>query len=186
VGYEPHAHPERLDRMRSDRVLFVVDAGDISFCDRAFADKIIGVMREDKKRDRVFLLQSKNPAYFANLLSGLPRNVVLMTTLETNRNVGYSEVSKAPLPSHRFQDFLQLAWPRKALVMEPILDFDLGVILEWATKLEPEAIFIGFESKRKCILPEPSHLKVLDLHKELRGLGFKTYDKKDFKYRDVF
>jgi len=27
---------------------------------------------------------------------------------------------------------------------------------------------------------------VEELHKELRNLGFKTYDKAKFKYRDVF
>jgi hypothetical protein len=186
VEYEPHTHPERLDRLASDRVIFVLSNGDISFCDPIFVDEIVEVMRKDRRSNRVFLLQSKNPACFTDLLDGLPHNVVLMTTLETNRDSKYSEVSKAPLPSQRFRDFLQLAWDRKALVMEPILDFDLNVILEWAKKLKPEAIFIGFESKRKCILPEPSHLKVSDLHKELQGLGLKTYDKTIFKYKDVF
>ena len=131
-------------------------------------------------------MQSKKTACFTDLLDGLPQNVVLMTTLETNRDSQYSGVSKAPLPSQRFQDFLGLDWDRKALVMEPILDFDLNVILDWAKKLKPEAVFIGFESKRECVLPEPSHLKVLDLHKELQGLGLKTYDKTIFKYKDVF
>ena len=186
VEYEPHTHPERFDRVPSEKVVFACSNGDISFCDPAFVDKIVGVIREDKKVGRVFLLQSKNPLCFARLLNGLPQNVVLMTTLETNRDAGYPEVSKAPLPSQRFQNFLQLDWPRKALVMEPILDFDLDVILEWAAELKPEATFVGFESKRKCVLPEPSILKVSDLHRGLRGLGFKTYDKGQFKYRDVF
>jgi hypothetical protein len=158
----------------------------MSFCDPVYLDQIINVMRKDRRSDRVFVLQSKNPACFTNLLGKLPNNVVLMTTIETNRDSQYSGVSKAPLPSQRFHDFLQLAWDRKALVMEPILDFDLNVILEWAKKLKPEAIFIGFESKRKCNLHEPSHLKVSNLCKELQGLGLKTYDKTQFKYKDVF
>jgi hypothetical protein len=186
VEYEPHTHPERLDRLPSDRVIFVVSNGDISFCDGVFVDKIVDVMRKDKRRDRVFLLQSKNPACFTNILPRLPQNVVLMTTLETNRDSQYPGISKAPLPSQRFQDFLQLAWPRKALVMEPILRFDLNIVLQWATKLKPEAIFIGLESKRKCTLEEPSTSQVRELHKEFRNLGFKTYDKAKFKYRDVF
>jgi hypothetical protein len=186
VEYEPHTHPERLDRIPSDRVLFVCSNGDISFCDPAFADEIIDAMRKDKKKDRVFLLQSKSPACFTKLLKALSDNVVLITTLETNRDSQYSRVSKAPVPSQRFQDFLQLAWPRKALVMEPILSFDLNVILQWATKLKPEAIIIGLESKRECTLEEPSTSQVQELHKELKNLGFKTYDKAEFKYRDVF
>jgi hypothetical protein len=187
-AYVPHNHPERLEKKRvpSDRVLWPLSTGDMSFCDPVYLDQIINVMRNDKRENRVFLLQSKNPACFTNILGRLPHNVVLMTTLETNRDSQYSEVSKAPLPSQRFHDFLQLAWDRKALAMEPILDFDLNVILEWAEKLKPEAIFIGFETKKKCILPEPLPLKVSNLHNELRGLGLKTYDKAIFKYRDVF
>jgi hypothetical protein len=186
ITYEPHTHPERLDRLPSDRVIFVLSNGDISFCDPAFLDQVIDVMRKDRRSNRVFLLQSKDPACFTDLLGGLPQNVVLMTTVETNRDSQYSWVSKAPLPSQRFQDFLKLDWDRKALVMEPILDFDLNVILDWAKKLNPEAVFIGFESKRKCKLTEPSDFKVLNLHKELRGLGLKTYAKSQFKYKDVF
>jgi hypothetical protein len=64
--------------------------------------------------------------------------------------------------------------------------FDLDVILEWATKLNPEVIFIGFESKRKCTLEEPTALQVQELHNELHHLGFTTYDKAEFEYRDVF
>ena len=41
------------------------------------------------------------------------------------------------------------------------------------------------ESKRKCILVKPSPSQVQDLHRELQDLGFKTYDKTEFKYRDV-
>ena len=104
----------------------------------------------------------------------------------TNRDSQYSRVSKVPLPSQRYKEFLQLAWPRKAMVMEPILRFDLNVILQWATQLKPEAIFIGIESHRKCSLEEPSPSEVQELHKELQNLGFKTYDKAKFKYRDVF
>lgn len=184
--YKPHIHPERLDRLPSDRVIFVCSNGDISFCAPAFTDRIIEVMRDDKRTDRVFLLQSKNPSYFSNLLKGLPQNVVLMTTVETNRASVCAEVSKASLPSQRFQDFLQLDWHRKALVMEPILKFDLDVVLDWASRLNPEAIFIGLESKRKCKLQEPSASDVQRLHRELRNLGFRTYDKAEFKYRDVF
>ena len=132
-------------------------------------------------------MQSKNPACFANILQKLPENVVLMTTIETNRDSGYSAVSKAPLPSQRFKDFLQLAWPRKAMVMEPILKFDLDIIKQWAMQLKPEVIFIGLESDRKCKdLVEPSLSEVEELHREFRGLGFETRDKADCKYRDFY
>jgi len=183
--YVPHTHPHRLlQKLPSDRVLWVASTGDIFFCDPAFVDQIVNVMRNDKKKGRVFLLQSKNPSCFNRILSRLPQNVVLMTTIESNRH--YPGISSAPPPIQRFNDFLLLDWPRKALVMEPILKFDLNVILQWVSALKPEAIFIGLESKRKCSLPEPSPLEVQQLHRDLQNLGFKTYDKAKFKYRDVF
>ena len=187
-AYLPHYHPERLDRMPSDRVIFVASTGDISFCDPVFVDQIVDVMKRDKKKDRVFLMQSKDPACFANILHKLPQNAVLMTTLETNRDFGYPWVSKAPLPTKRFQDFLQLDWARKAMVIEPILKFDLNIFPQLADALKPEAVFIGLESKRKCALTlgEPSPSEVEDLHRALQNLGFKTYDKAKYKYRDVF
>ncbi len=187
VAYEPHIHSEKINILPSDRVIFVASNGDISFCDPGFVDRIVEVMRNDTREDRVFLMQSKNPACFANILPRLPqKKVVLMTTIETNRDDVYLGVSKAPLPSQRFHDFLNLKWDRKAMVMEPILKFDLPIIKQWASALKPEAIFIGLESKRKCTLVEPSFSEVQDLHKELQKLGFRTYDKTQFKYRDVF
>jgi hypothetical protein len=183
VSYSPHEHPERLDRMPSDKTIFVCSNGDVSFCDPDFMRRIIETMKNNNKENRTYLLQSKNPNVFKDLLEVLPENVVLMTTIESNRTF---PISKAPSTSQRCEDFLGLNWKRKALVMEPILDFDLKVILDWAKMLSPEAIFIGFESKRKCNLVEPSLQKVTDLHRELRKVGFKTFDKSEFKYRDVF
>jgi hypothetical protein len=184
--YEPHIHPERLDRLSSERVIFVCSNGDISFCNRSFVDEIVDVMRKDKRRDRVFLLQSKNPVCFAGILTALPQNVVLMTTIETNRDSQYPGISKAPLPSQRYRDFLRIDWGRKAMVIEPILKFDLDVVLDWTTKLNPEVVLIGLESQRKCILEEPTTSQVQQLHDELRKIGFETYDKAEFKYRDDF
>jgi hypothetical protein len=169
--------------MPSDRTIFVCSSGDVSFCDPSFMRRIIEAMKDNNKENRTYLLQSKNPIFFKDFLEMLPGNAVLMTTIETNRDF---PVSKAPSASQRFENFLGLDWKRKALVMEPILDFDLKVILDWAKKLAPEAIFVGFESKRKCNLVEPSVQKVADLHRELRNLGLKTFDKSEYKYRDVF
>ena len=37
------------------------------------------------------------PVYFERFLADLPDNVILLTTLETNRDDGYAAISKAPL-----------------------------------------------------------------------------------------
>ena len=106
-----------------------------------------------------------------------------MTTLETNRDEGYSGVSKAPLPSVRYGQFLGLLYPRKALTIEPVMDFDLEPFLKWIIDLDPEYVWLGFNSRPKhVVLPEPSYEKVLELigalaarnieikAKDLRGL----------------
>lgn len=72
------------------------------------------------------------------------------------------------------------------MTMEPILKFDLGIIKQWAMALKPEVIFTGFDSKHQYPLPEPSLSEVQDLHTEVQNLGIRIYDKKDFKYRDVY
>ncbi len=46
------------------------------------------------KAGQVFYLQSKEPACLAPHLESLPENVILVTTLETNRGKDYDKVSK--------------------------------------------------------------------------------------------
>jgi len=64
--------------------------------------------------------------------------VILVTTLETNRDAGYGEVSKAPVPSERYRQFLDLEYPRKVITAEPLLDFDAEVFADWMAKIKPE------------------------------------------------
>jgi hypothetical protein len=73
--------------------------------------------------ERTFLIQSKNPRIFNDYR--FPRNVLLGTTIETNRDNLYEEISKAPLPSQRYKAMLKLEHPRKIVTIKPILDFDV-------------------------------------------------------------
>jgi hypothetical protein len=113
----------------------------------------------------------------------LPRNVVLVTTLETNRDAGYAAIAKAPLPSKRYKQFLDLKYPHKIITAEPLLDFDVAEFAGWITKIKPEKVWLGYNS-RECqvSLPEPAHKKIVELSgillkkgidvvgKDLRGL----------------
>ena len=90
--YTPHEHPERLVRMPSgQKTVFVCSSGDISFCDPEYTLRILSAIRADaeKKPGRAYYLQSKAPAYFEQFLGELPRQVTLVTSLETNRCRGY-------------------------------------------------------------------------------------------------
>jgi hypothetical protein len=178
--YLPHEHLERLKRIPSAKIVFVCGDGDISFFPYSFTRKIIERIEEHNKicPCKTYYFQSKNPKYFQPLLRELPRNAVLLTTLETNRDKGYEKISKAPLPSVRYHDFLSLNYPRKALTLEPLMDFDLPLFLEWIVNLKPEYVWIGFNSRPKQVcLPEPSMEKTRQLIDSLKAKGIEVRGK---------
>jgi len=166
--FEPHYHPERLDKTKigSKPLIFVFAHGDITFYSENYVRIVLDILNEySKKHDRNFYLQSKNPTCFEKYLDYLNENVVLLTTIETNRDMDYQLISKAPPPSKRFDDFYHLDYHRKVVTIEPIMDFDLPIFSEWMYKLNEqrtlEYIWLGFNSKPKQVqLPEPSYEKV--------------------------
>ena len=91
-------------------IIFVCGNADLSFCKASFTRKIIEAVNQHSQRcpHKTFYFQSKKPAYFEPFLAEFPANVILLTTLETNRDAGYDEVSKAPLPSERYRQFKAL------------------------------------------------------------------------------
>lgn len=172
--YTPHYHENRLAKIPSASIIFVAGNADISFCDYDFATRIIEQIKEHSKRcpTKTYYFQSKRPEYFLPLLSQFPENVILLTTLETNRDGGYERVSKAPPPSVRYEQFKALDYPRKVATLEPLLDFDLDQFFQWIIDLEPEYVWLGLNSKPNAVsLPEPSPEKVTQFMKILVQAG---------------
>lgn len=167
----PHEHPERLvqplPKTRFGQFIFTCSNGDITFCTTEYLERILARMRYDAAR--TFLLQSKNPRTFARIR--FPDNVILGTTLETNRDDGYDRISKAPAPSQRYQDFLHVRHRSKMVTIEPVLDFDSDVLIDWIAEIDPCLIWLGYDSRKNC-LPEPSLAKVQDLYWRLGSRGF--------------
>jgi len=158
--YAPHAHPDRLSKIPAAEIVFVCGNGDISFADPSYVRRIIEAIR-GAGGGRTFYLQTKKPAFLEPFLGLLPQTVILVTTLETNRDEGYSRVSKAPLPSERFAQFLALDHPRKVVTIEPMLDFDVDEFAGWIARIGPEYIWLGFNSREAQVrLPEPPVEKV--------------------------
>ena len=89
------------------------------------------------KMSQPYYLQSKRPDCFAQFLDNLPENVIIVTTLETNRDEGYGRVSRAPRPSARYRQFKALEYPRKVITVEPMMDFDLEVFSQWLMTIRP-------------------------------------------------
>jgi hypothetical protein len=180
--YVPHYHEDRLDKIPGTKeIVFVCGNADISFCSPEFTRKIIASVRADllkSRKKKTYYFQSKKPAYFRPFLKEFPPEVILVTTLETNRDEGYRHISKAPLPSVRYRQFRSLAYPRKVLTIEPVIDFDPNTFFRWIVDLLPEYVWLGFNSKPESIaLPEPSEKKVQDLVNRLMDAGIEVRGK---------
>lgn len=161
--YSPHYHPERLGRIPSAPTIFVYGTGDIAFCKPSYVWTTFGYIDQHKPRmEKTYYFQSKQPSCFEKYLDWFKENqdkVILLTTLETNRDGGYFDISKAPPPTKRFKEFYDLDYPRKVVTIEPVLDFDLLVFSEWILQLHKqgtlEYVWFGYDSKN-CGLSGPS------------------------------
>jgi hypothetical protein len=120
---------------------------------------------------KLFYFQSKNPACLTQYLDDLQpiqNSVVLLTTLETNRDEGYEKVSKAPSPSTRFIDFMELPWRRKIVTAEPVMKLDIETYVRWMKMIGPEAVYLGYNSRpSRVTLPEPTWTEFQNLFQEL-------------------
>jgi len=170
-SFTPHEHRKRLGqplpRTRFNQFIFANSSGDISFCRRKYLEEIADRMRHDAVK--TFLLQSKSPQTFDRIT--FPDNVILGTTIETNRDDGWEKISKAPVPSQRYRDFLNVRHQVKMVTIEPVLDFDPDVLIDWITDINPCLIWLGYDSGKNG-LPEPPLDKVRMLHWELSCRGF--------------
>ena len=183
-SYQPHEHPSRLDnslpQTQADQFIFTCANSDITFCSTAFLQRILDRIKSEP--DKTFLLQSKNPKTFNRVV--FPANVILGTTIETNRDKLYqqAQVGKAPLPSQRFRDFLKIQHPRKMVTVEPVMEFDLPVLVNWIRQLNPAMVWIGYNSKQGN-LPEPEVPLVKALGTAVEELGirvlYKTLERKN-------
>jgi len=178
--YKPHIHAKRLHGLPSTEIVFVCGNGDIKFCPPDFVKKIIAriVKNNEKRPEQTFYFQSKEPACLEQYLDLFPDNVILVTTLETNRAQGYEFVSKAPVPLIRWSQFLELDWPRKVVTIEPVMDFDVEEFTDWIIDVDPEYVWLGFNSRPQDVeLPEPSMDKMEDFIAGLKAEGIKIRGK---------
>ena len=147
--------------------IFTCSSGDIASCPKNYLKNIINRIKREPRS--TFLIQSKDPKTFNR--ATFPSNVILGTTLETNRDKLYSKYSDAPKPSKRYRDFVKVKHPLKMVTIEPVMDFDLNIMVKWIKKIKPCMVWLGYDSKR-CHLPEPELEKVKKLYWELGIEGF--------------
>ena len=169
--FTPHTHPERLNqklpKTKHMQFIFTCSSGDIAFCPTEYLKEIIA--RIQSEPDKTFLIQSKDSQTFNRVI--FPKNVILGTTLETNRDELCEGISKAPKPSQRYKDFLKVNHPLKMVTIEPMMDFDLDVMIDWVENINPCMVWLGYDSGKNK-LPEPELEKVKSLHWRLAKKGF--------------
>lgn len=169
--YEPHVHRDRLDKIPSADTIFVAGNADLAFCPKDFIGEIIDKVKEHNQRSphKTYFFQSKKPAIFKKFVQDLPENAIILTTLETNRDVGYDRVSKAPVPSERYKQFLDLNYKRKVVTIEPLMGCDPVEFAQMIADLKTEYVWLGLNSKPSSVkLPEPTYEETLLLINELQ------------------
>jgi len=166
---------KELVNLGKDKTIFVGSATDM-WGDWVSDDIIYKVLEHCRKYDNTYLFQTKNPQRYFPFLEYLPKKTILGTTIETNRAYEddyknktykdfYSKISKAPFPLDRVWA-MEIIKERKMVSIEPIIDCDIEVMIDWMQRIKPEFISLGADSKGSN-LPEPSKEKVEQLICEL-------------------
>jgi len=57
------------------------------------------------------------------------------------------------------------------VTIEPVMDFDLNVMIDWVENINPCMVWLGYDSGKNR-LPEPELEKVRSLHWQLSKKGF--------------
>ena len=172
--YTPHIHLERLSKLPNSRTVFACAYGDIAWAKLDWVEAVLNVIERYPERD--FYIQSKNPSVFIFIEDelGIPDNVVVGTTVETDISTfdhdkypTYHDISRAPLPKDRIAAMHVIKHPRKYVTIEPILEFSTPSAFAKSLKsIEPEFIYVGYDN-HGCKLPEPSFDKTQELIAEL-------------------
>ena len=164
-AFTPHFHPERLQqKFKPNEIVFVCSMGDISFASIEQQNAILEVIRSNSQT--TFYMQSKEPRCFLRF-SNVPDNLVLGTTVETNR---YSN-DNTDCPLFRLLS-LHLIDVNTYITIEPIFDFDVDIFIDWLKEIHTEFVYVGYLNPewkaKKLQIPEPSLMKTLELIEELK------------------
>lgn len=169
-GFVPRLNEEEFHaKFEEGDFVFVSDMGDL-FGNFTPKEWILRVLDHVKKFPKTyFLFLTKNPSRYVNFIEDFPDNVIVGTTIETNKDDLYldNKISSAPIPSLRYESFKKLEWNKKFISIEPILDFDTEIFLKWIEEIEPIMVYVGYDNYDNH-LPEPPLAKTLKLIEALR------------------
>jgi DNA repair photolyase len=122
-----------------------------------------------------YVFQTKNPRQMARVWTLMPPDVVLGTTIESNRY--YPQMNNAPIPLSRVRGMKMLPPAiRKFVTIEPVMDFDVDILASWIDQIRPEFLNLGADSKNNN-LPEPTLEKIMEFTEKLGGYGIELREK---------
>jgi DNA repair photolyase len=146
-----------------DKIIFVEHMNDM-FAEHVPDGFIFDILQHCREwPGNVYVFQTKNPLRTRDFKAMFPKDRIIGTTIETNREI---PGSKAPIPYKRFEAMVSIEGD-KFVTIEPIMDFDVDVLAAWMKTIKPTFINIGADSK-KSDLPEPSAEKILELVKRIQ------------------
>ncbi len=119
------------------------------------------VLEYCKTFENHYLFQSKNPANMFCFSYDFPKDLILATTIETNRDGVFSKAPKVEERSDGLKELGECGF-ETMVTIEPIMDFDLAEMLELIRKADPNIVTIGADSKNNG-LPEPDKNKLVEL-----------------------
>lgn len=151
-------------RLRKGGFIFISDMGDMwgEWVPNEWIEKVFRALRSNS--DCRFFFLTKNPARYHEFQGRFTENMMLGATIETNKDQG---LTRAPNPQERYNAMKDLEWRHKAIVVEPILDFDEEFI-DWMREISPEVVYLGYDNYGNR-LPEPTMEKTKRLIRELEG-----------------
>jgi len=179
----PQMSAPRLDEKEfkvnpgSDKVIFVGSSIDM-FAAEIPSEWVKRSLDYCRMFDKVlFLFQSKNPDRFNGFI--FPQDSIICTTLETNRQPCKLIIGNCQTPEQRMKDFMKLNF-RKMITIEPVMDFDIDILIQWVRIIDPIQINIGADSGGNN-LPEPSPDKLKRFIYALKTAGVNVHLKDNLK-----
>jgi len=160
-------HEFNID-LGENNTIFVCSGCDL-FAENVPNEWIIKTIKYCNKYNNTYLLQTKNPKRFLDFLNIIPKGdkFILGTTVESNRI--YPEMGNTPSPINRLLAIQKLKeyYHKTMVTIEPIMDFDLFVLVELLKKARPSWVNIGANSNLKINLKEPKKEKILNFIDEI-------------------
>lgn len=164
VDYSRKWWDEKAEAWKTEKTIFIEHMNDM-FADEISPHWIHQILCHcNKYPDNSYVFQTKNPGRASLHLGLFPDKFMLGTTIETNRE--YRD-SKAPSPEDRYLCMQLFKGHKTFITIEPIMDFDLDILIKWLKDIKPDFVNVGADSK-ECNLPEPSPEKVKKLIDELQ------------------